>query len=626
MSSTTTDTARPVQVQDVSEREARQVAEAARESEWTKPSFVRELFLGRLRMDLIDPFPKPEVADGARGEDFLNKLEAFLRSLDAEELDKEPGIPEEVLSGLRELGAFGIKIPTEYGGLGLSQTTYARAMALCGSHSSTIGTLLSAHQSIGVPQPLKMFGTPEQKQKYLPRLAKGAISAFALTEYDVGSDPARMSTEAVPTEDGEAYILNGDKLWCTNAPVADLFVVMARTPAREAGKRGRITAFIVERDWEGVDVPFKSHFMGLPGIENGVVTFRNVRVPKENVLWGEGKGLKLALITLNTGRLGIPWNCAGAGKWCLQVSREWAAARRQWGQPIGKHEAVAQMVAGIAADTFAMQSIAELTVALSDSGKYDIRLEAAIAKLYNSETGWNVVDDTMQVRGGRGYETADSLKARGEPPIRVEAALRSMRINRIFEGASEIMKLFIAREAVDQHLQKAGAVADPDASMGAKARDAVGLGVYMAGWMAGNVVGFGSQAGKYGKLNGHVKYAERASRRLARTIGFAMARFGPKLERKQAVLFRIVDIGAELFAISATCAYAMKCVKENPADQTPIRLADLFCRQARDRIDVLFSQVFNSNDPITYEVAQEVLRGDFKWLEKGIIEAPSIES
>jgi len=611
---------------EISEREARQVAEAAREKEWTLPSFVREMYLGRLRMDLIDPLPEPKKHDGERGKEFLERFRAFLETVDGDALDREPGLPEDVHTGLAQLGAFGIKIPQEYGGLGMSQRTYTQALALAGSHSSSISSTLSAHQSIGVPQPLVLFGTEEQKQKYLPRLAKGAISGFALTETDVGSDPARMRCEAVLSEDGSHYVLNGTKLWCTNAPLAELLVVMARTPGRE-GKRGGITAFIVEMDWEGVEVTHRCSFMGLPGIENGVVQFTNVRIPVENRLLDEGRGLKLALVTLNTGRLGIPVTCAAAGKWCLQVVREWATVRKQWGAPIGKHEAVAHMISNIASDTFAMQAVSDLGVALVDSGKFDIRLEAAMAKLFNSEVGWRVADQTMQVRGGRGYEKAESLEARGEAPIAVERMLRSMRINRIFEGSSEIMRLFIAREAVDPHLKKAGAVADPDAAFGDKAKDAVGLGVHMAGWIGQNLVGWSRKPsyGRYGKLSGHVAFADRTSHRLARSIAMAMARYGPKLERRQAVLFRLVDIGAELYAMCATVVQATALVKENPSDQSPVRLADLFCKRARQRVEDLFDDLFDDVDGDAYRVAQQVLEGDFKWLETGLFPPPAPE-
>src|SRR5712691_7974720 len=253
----------------VSAEEAREVAEAAREQEWAAPSFVRELFLGRLRMDLVHPYPEQDPDEERRAQPFLAGLAKLLREqVDPDRIDREGEIPEPVIQGLRELGAFGIKIPREYGGLGLSQLSYMRAIELVSSVDGSVTALLSAHQSIGVPQPLKMFGTEAQKKKYFPRLAKGAISAFALTETGVGSDPAAMETTAVPSDDGDAWILNGEKLWCTNGTRAELMVVMARTPSKMVnGKEKRqITAFIVETNWPGVEVVHRCHFMGLKAI------------------------------------------------------------------------------------------------------------------------------------------------------------------------------------------------------------------------------------------------------------------------------------------------------------------------------------------------------------------------
>ncbi len=626
--STTDAPDRAVSPQTVTERDAREVAESAREKEWVKPSFVRELFLGQLRMDLIHPIPDPAPDVRERGEAFMRDMEEFLKNeVDALQIEADGKIPDHVMDGLRQRKAFAIKIPEEYGGLGLSQTMYGRAMAMIGSYSSALGVLLSAHQSIGVPQPLKMFGSPEQKQKYLPRFAEGQISAFALTEPDVGSDPARMGATADLSDDGEHYILNGEKLWCTNAPVSDVMVVMARTPAKEGKSRRPISAFIVENSWEGVEMAHRLEFMGLRGIENGLVRFHNVRVPKENLLWGEGRGLKLALVTLNTGRLTIPSSCAAAGKWCTRVARDFAAERVQWGAPVGKHDAVAQMLGEIASHTFAMEAVAEVSSMLADTEDYDIRLEAAIAKMFNSETAWRVVDLTMQVRGGRGYETAESLRRRGEAPVPLEQVMRDLRINQIFEGSSEIMRLFIAREALDPHLQKAGRFVDTDAPMGGRARDAMGLSAHMAGWYAGNVAGWSRwpRHGDFRELAGHIRFAERRSRRLARALAHAMGRYGAKLERKQAVLFRMVEIGAELFAMGASCAYATKLRGQNDAGNGPVKMADLFCRHARRRIDARFDSIFDNDDATTYRLAQEVLEGRHAWMERGVAEPPKAQ-
>jgi len=607
------------------EQESREVAEAARESEWAAPSFVRELFLGNFRLDLIHPYPTESPEDRARTDAYIEKLAAFLKeNVDADEIDRTGELPEHVVQGLRELGAFGMKIPEEYGGIGLSQLGYGRAIEYVTSVDGNLTALLSAHQSIGVPQPLKMFGTPEQKKKYLPRLAAGAISAFALTEDAVGSDPAAMTTTATPTEDGEAFILNGEKLWCTNGTLAELLVVMARTPPkiRKGREIPQITAFIVEADSPGVEIVQRCRFMGLKAIQNAVIRFENVRVPRENIIWGEGRGLKLALITLNTGRLTLPMSSAAAAKGCTEISRKWAAERVQWGAPIGKHDAVAQMIGRMAATAFAIESMGELSSALADQGENDIRLEAAIAKLWTTEMGWKIIDDTLQIRGGRGYETAQSLAERGEAPIPIERVMRDFRINRIFEGSSEIMRLFIAREAVDTHLAVAGELINPNATASDKASALAKAGAFYAGWLPKQYVGWGRwpRYGEFGPLGRHLRYVERTSRRLARSMFYAMSRYQAKLERKQALLGRFVDIGAELFAMSAACVRAQS-LRETPEGEKAVRMADLFCRQARIRADDMFERLFKNADESTYRLAQEVLRGEHAWLESGIAQS-----
>src|SRR6478672_1455502 len=570
------------------EKEARDVAEAARESEWSGPSFVRELFLGRFRLDLIHPHPEEDPAEVERAKPFLDRLAAFLRRVDSDMIDRTGEIPEEYVQELRDIGAFGIKIPVEYGGLGLSYTSYVKAMALVTSKDGSLTAMLSAHQSIGLPQPLKLFGTDEQKQRFFPRLAKGAISAFALTEVDAGSDPANMHASATPTPDGKHFILNGEKLWCTNGTRADLYVVMARTPdAVVNGKpRKQITAFIVETSWPGVEIVHRSRFMGLKAIENGVIRFNDVRVPKENILWGEGKGLKLALVTLNTGRLTLPASAAYGAKAMLQIVREWGNDRVQWGQPIGKHEAIAQKIAHMAANTFAMESIAELASAMADRG---------------------------------GYETADSLKARGEAPIAVERAMRDFRINLIFEGSSEIMRLFIAREAVDHHFKTAFALVAPGVKVNERAAAAGRVAKFYPTWYAARWIGKGQlpiSYSSYGKLAKHLRFIERNTRHLGRSIFHAMVRFGPKLERRQLVLFRAVDIGAELFAMSAACVRAQMLSKKGRKEA--VALADTFCREARLRIEDHFRNLYGPNDANLYKLAMSVLKGEHAWLEHGI--------
>ena len=608
----------------VSEREARQVAEAAREQGWRKPSFAKELFLGRFRLDLIHPHPVPPAADVRRGEEFLAALRAFCATeVDSARIEREARIPDETVRRLKELGALGMKIDTKYGGLGLTQVYYNKALALVGSANPALGALLSAHQSIGVPQPLKIFGTQEQKDRFLPRCATTDISAFLLTEPDVGSDPARLATTAVP--DGDDYVVDGVKLWTTNGVVADLLVVMARVPASE-GHPGGITAFVVEAGSEGITVENRNAFMGLRGLENGVTRFHQVRVPAANRIGPEGAGLKIALTTLNTGRLSLPAMCVGAGKWALKIAREWSGVREQWGKPVGLHEAVGAKISFIAATTFALEAVVDLSSQMADEDRNDIRIEAALAKLYGSEMGCLIADELVQIRGGRGFETAESLKARGERGVPAEQLVRDLRINRIFEGSTEIMHLLIAREAVDAHLSVAGDLIDPAKSLGDKAKAGAQAGAFYARWLPKLVVGAGQLPTSYDDfkhgvdLSGHLRYVERHSRKLARSTFYAMSRWQGRLETKQGFLGRVVDIGAELFAMSAACVRAEYLRSREEHGREAYQLADAFCRQARVRVDELFGRLWVNTDDVDRRVVKGVLGGAYEWLEEGVVD------
>ena len=607
----------------VTEEQARALAEESRESGWDKPSFAKELFLGRFPLELIHPFPRPSDAEEARAEAFLEKLREFLGTVDGSVIERDAQIPDEYVKGLAELGCFGIKIPSEYGGLNISQVGYNRALMMIATVHPSLGALLSAHQSIGVPEPLKLAGTEEQKRKFLPRCAAGAVSAFLLTEADVGSDPARLASTATPIEDGQAYELEGVKLWTTNGVVAELLVVMARVP-KSGGHRGGISAFVVEADSPGITVERRNKFMGVRGIENGVTRLHRVRVPAENLIGREGDGLKIALTTLNAGRLSLPAVVTGCSKWSLKIAREWSSERVQWGKRVGEHEAVGSKLAFMAATTYALEAVIDLAGQMADEGRNDIRIEAALAKLWSSEMAGQIVDELLQIRGGRGYETAESLAARGERAVPVEQAARDLRINRIFEGSSEIMRLLIAREAVDAHLTAAGDLANPKADLRQKASAAAGASGFYAKWLPKLVFGEGQKPTAYrefGALATHLRFVERSSRKLARNTFYGMARWQAAMEQKQGFLGRVVDIGAELFAMSAVCvrAEAQRAAGAAEGEQA-YELADAFCQQATLRVEALFHALWANTDGTDVRLANDVLEGRYTWLEHGIID------
>lgn len=607
----------------VTEEQARALAEESRETGWDKPSFAKELFLGRFPLELIHPFPTPTEADETRTRAFLDSVREFLETVDGSVIERDAQIPDEYVKGLADLGCFGMKIPTEYGGLGMSQVAYNRALMMVTSVHPSLGALLSAHQSIGVPEPLKLAGTPEQKKKFLPRCAAGAISAFLLTEPDVGSDPARLASTATPIDGGQAYELDGVKLWTTNGVVAELLVIMARVPKSE-GRRGGISAFVVEADSPGITVERRNKFMGLRGIENGVTRLHRVRVPRENLIGSEGDGLKIALTTLNAGRLSIPASATGSSKWALKIAREWSGERVQWGKPLAEHEAVARKLSFIAATVYALDAVLELSAQMADEGRNDIRIEAALAKLWSSEMACVIADEVMQIRGGRGYETAESLAARGERAVPVEQALRDLRINRIFEGSSEIMRLLIAREAVDAHLAAAGDLAKPDTGLRQKAAAAVGASGFYAKWLPQLVFGEGQRPRAYhefGPLAAHLRFIERSSRKLARNTFYGMARWQAKLEQRQGFLGRVVDIGAELFAMSAACVHAESQRAADPVvGQQAYELAEAFCAQATLRVEALFRGLWDNTDASDVQLTRNLLQVRYGWLEAGIID------
>lgn len=601
-------------------QEALEIVEEAREKEYHAPTFAGQLFMGFFQPALLFPYPEQDPEDKQIGDEFIEKISSFLReNLDPEEVDQTHEIPKAVIDGLVKMGAFAMKVPKKYEGLGFSQTNYNRTVMHVASYCGATAVLLSAHQSIGVPQPLKLFGTEEQKKKFFPRFREGSISAFALTESEAGSDPACMSAEAKLSEDGTHYILNGEKLWCTNGTIADIIIVIAKTAPKiiKGKEKKQITSFILEMNTPGVDVIHRCSFMGLNGLYNGVIRFKDVKIPVENRLCDEGRGLAMALATINVGRLTLPAASTGAAKQCLSIARRWGAERIQWGLPVGLHEAGREKISFMAATTFTMDAMSWLTSSWQDQATADIRIEGSMAKLFCTESLWKIVDQTMQLRGGRGYENALSLKARGEIPYPVERIMRDCRINLILEGTSEIMRLLLAREAMDPHLKRLMTLIKGKFSI-IEVLKIVGhyLVWYPSQWFRSF---YTPPFKELGPLAKHYRFIKKTSHKLARKIFFYMMVHRKKLERKQMLLGRLVEIGTDLFAMSAACSYAISLHKKNPQDHSSIDLAEYFCTMARRRIKNRLYALKHNDDKKSNKLAKSVINKEMRWLEDGIM-------
>ncbi len=604
--------------------EAMEVAEEARDKDYRLPSFGGQLFMGKFAHEMLFPFPEQDPTDKKIGDAFADQVEHLMTTqLDANKVDATREIPKPFLEAMGKLGVFAMKVPKEYDGLGFSQTNYNRTVMRVASYCGGTAVLISAHQSIGVPQPLRLYGTEAQKKKFLPRFRQGAISAFALTEPNVGSDPARMSSEAKLSEDGKYYILNGEKLWCTNGTIADVIIVIAKTaPKIVKGKeKQQISAFILEMNTPGVEVAQRCEFMGLGGIYNGLLKFTDVKIPVENRLGEEGRGLAIALATVNVGRLTLPAASTGGAKACLHIAREWGSTRVQWGMPVGLHEEGRNKMAFIASTTFAMEAVTMLTGQWADQGKVDIRIEAAMAKLFCTEALWKIADVTLQLRGGRGFEKATSLAARGEPAYPVERILRDCRINTILEGSSEIMKLFLAREAMDPHLKKLGFLLTGKTSTSKLLMEVPKLMGHYSWWYLKQLVQpfFSSSYSEMGKLAKYFKFIEKTAHRLARLLFYYMARYRQGLEHKQMLLGRLVQTGTDLFVMAATCSYAVAQSKKQGGSDAPLDLADYFCRVTIRNIRRQLDAITDNDDRALGGIAKRVIDKEFIWLEEGIV-------
>jgi acyl-CoA dehydrogenase family member 9 len=414
----------------LSQRE-KQIAEAEEllGDRLAQAGFAKGLYFGSFANEKLLAYP--DLATTAH----VDELRQFCAAhIDPVAIDREALIPQSVIDGLGRLGMLGACLPKDCGGRGLSQTQYCRLLEVLGGHCASTALFVNAHHSIG-PRAIVLFGTAEQKQRYLPRLATGEwISAFALTEPEAGSDAANVQTMATPTDDGRGYVLNGEKRWITNGGIAQVLTVMARTPVPNS-RDTKITAFLVTPDLPGFEVlEARMSKCGVRGSATARLAFHNMFVPKENILGQIGKGLRVALTVLDFGRVTFGATCTGAAKFCLARAADHASKRIQFGQPIGSFEMVKEKLAFMSAGAFAMEAATYLTAALIDSGHDDYMLETAMLKVFATETLWRIINDTIQVFGGKAYFTDEPY----------ERMMRDARINMIGEGANDVLRAFVA--------------------------------------------------------------------------------------------------------------------------------------------------------------------------------------
>src|SRR5881296_3237818 len=602
-------------------------------------SFMAGLFEGRPDFDLLLP-PEEPAEERKVGEAYCKKIESFLiNHVDPDEIERMAKIPDTVLKGLFELGAFGMKIPKQYGGLGFSYTNYGRVLTLMASWSNILALTVGVPQSIGIAMPILLFGTEEQKQKYLPRVAREAISAFALTEPMTGSDAANIQTEAVLDSTGSQFIVHGEKLWCTNGPIARFATLIARVPARRAHRDGKSvwvpvpegkgaedlvhTAFILDMHQAGVQIRQRCQFEGCRGIENAHMTFQDVYVPVENVIGEIGKGLKYALIILNVGRaISIPAICLGMAKQAWQPTLDRANSRQTFQKPIGERQTQQMRIGQMAASLFAMETLALLVWHLADHKQYDIRIEAAIAKMFCSEKAIQFLKDTQIIFGGMGYETAESKRLRGEPGFGIEQLVRDAEMYRIGEGATDILRPFVAREALSPHLERARMYLEGELSGAAKRREWLKL---LRDYVP-RYLGLlrrrplpDRRELRQRKVSEKLLFAERASRRLARTILYAMARYREALRDDQGRQNRIEEVGEDILTIAATALHA-EAIRRAQRNGHVWDLADEFFREAVARIDANISGLMRNDDHQPAAVGQRALRSQYPSLSGGIIQ------
>jgi len=523
--------------------------------------FAKNLFWGRFRNDLVSSYPVVSKEEKAKCDALLTELEAYLKNEHpAMEIDRDQEIPEWVVKRLFDMGVMGMTVPEEYGGLGLGITSYNRVLEMIGAHCGSTGVMVSAHQSIGC-KAIMLFGSEEQKTRFLPGVAREYLSAFCLSEPQVGSDAAGQETTCVLSEDGSHYILNGEKKWSTSGALSGMYTVMANqmlVDPKTGKERKKITALICTPDMDGIEI-FESNRSktGIRGTWQARLRFTNVRVPRENLLHKEGRGLHVALTCLNFGRCTLSAGITGAAKYAADQSTKWVRTRHQFGRPLSDFELVQQRIARMHAITYAMDALLFMMTGMLDRGDEDIMVETAMTKVFCSQLGWETIDDAMEIMGGEGYMTENEL----------ERTWRDNRIHRIVEGSNEVMQPFIfgygGKQLAEQMMTVQQALTwDSDESFGANVGRILSNAVRPR--VMGRAIplamqlfaGYRPSAPKVTvantELRGHAARLERLVRDHAHWFKMASKWYKEEIVTRQAVQARLGDSAMYLFVLAAS--------------------------------------------------------------------------
>jgi acyl-CoA dehydrogenase family protein 9 len=553
---------------------ARTTKESARKPEDTELSFARQLFFGAVEDDEVFPYPDELGAEERETlASLLDPLDRFLRErIDEAKLDHDTLIAKDLLEELKQMGLFGLIIPTEYDGLGLSNTGYARLFERIAATSASVAVTLGAHQSIGL-KGILLFGTDDQKRRYLPSLASGdKIAAFCLTEPSAGSDAASISCRATRSADGEHWVLDGSKMWITNGGFADVFTVFAQTEIEvDGGTEDRITAFIVERAFGGLESGPEEHKLGIKGSSTTMLHFDGCKVPHANVLGEVGGGFKIAMTILNNGRFGLAAGCVGGAKRLIRDAAAYALQRKQFNKSLSEFGLIQKKFAHMALNVYAAESMTYMTCGLMDRGGRDYAIEAAMSKVFASEMMWTVANECLQIMGGLGYSRE----------YHYERFVRDSRINLIFEGTNEILRLFVALSGIQapgKYLRElASALKDPLENYSMLLTELV--------TRVRDRVITEQLEHAHAKLKRPAVLIEEQTDLFGQVIERLLRHHGKQIIDEQMILERLADVAIDLYAMVAVVSRATRALeqkRQNAAHEA--LLASVFCEHANRRI------------------------------------------